>query len=599
MADSDSKVSARGMPKEADTLVGLLRRGADAVPDRVVHRFLEDGEIEAGQLTFGSLDQQARAIAAVLSAAGLTGQRALLLYLPGLEYIAAFFGCLYGGVVPVPVYPPDPSRLDRTLPRLEAIVKDAGAVALLTTASLAAMSDSLVAMAPGLAALETVATDTIPPGAADGWRPRPENQSELALLQYTSGSTGPPRGVMLSHAQVLHNLRFMRSWFDATPESVCVSWLPPYHDMGLMGCTLMPVYCRGRAWTMSPIAFLQRPQRWLEAISRYGGTICGGPTFGYELCTRRSTPEDRERLNLRSWQFALFGAEPVRHETIARFLSVFEQCGFSPAAVRPAYGLAEAALVVSGARAAGHSAPVLWVRRETLRKGRVEVAKTEQGYALVGCGGAVGDQRILIVDPQQRVRCAHDQVGEIWVQSPSATDGYWGRPEESAAACHAQLADDAEAGGFLRTGDLGFLYEGELFITGRLKDQLVVRGAKHNAEDLERTVEKSHPAVRAGSGAAFGIDTPAGQRVAVAFEIDTRRGANPQDIVDAIGRSLSAVHEIAPHVVILLKPGTVPKTSSGKVQRHAMRATYVKGIDDAIFLWQVPGESIRDGGTRG
>ncbi|MDH7486315.1 MAG: fatty acyl-AMP ligase [Anaerolineae bacterium] len=579
-------------PHEAATLPGILRWRARHQPDKLGFTFLEDGETQESPLTFGQLDHQARAVAAQLQSLGVAGERALLLFPPGLDYIIAFFACLYAEVVAVPAYPPDPVRLERTLPRLLGIVNDARPALVLTTADIVTMVPYLLEAYPDLRGIRWLATDEVAPTMAEAWREPALGPDRLAFLQYTSGSTAEPRGVMLTHGHLMYNSEMIHQALETDEDTRCVFWLPFYHDMGLIGAILGTVYCGAFTVLMSPLHFLQRPLRWLQAVSRYQATISGSPNFGYDLCVRKVTPEQRATLDLSHWQLAFSGAEPVRHETLQRFAEAFAPCGFRQEALYPGYGLAEATLFVSGGRR--EDPPVfLAVNTAMLAQGRVVVAAPEEEGAqtLVGCGRAWLDEEVLIVDPETRTPCPPDRMGEIWVKSPSVALGYWQRPEESERTFRACLADGT--GPYLRTGDLGFLREGELFITGRLKDMIIIDGLNHYPQDIELTVEQSHLALRPGCSAAFSVDVGNQERLVIVAEVQRSKQlaelreqgltVTPEELTRAIRQAVAQRHDLRVHDIVLLQAGSVPKTSSGKIQRRAARAAYLAGTMD---VWQ-------------
>ncbi len=517
------------VPHGATTLVDVLRHWAELQPHERVFTFLVDGETHEATLTFRELDQQARAIGAMLDSMDLRGRRALLLYAPGLEYVSGFLGCLYAGVVAVPVYPPDPARLERTLPRLQAIAQDAQASVALTSADLLALSEPSVSIADELRALRWLSTDTVHAGAEGDWKAPRLGESRLALIQYTSGSTRTPRGVMLSHASLLDNLELFREAVGFGPRMLAVSWLPPYHDMGLIGNILETVYAGAHLVMMSPVAFMQRPFRWLQAMSRYRAYGSGAPTFAFDLCVRKTDPEERATLDLRSWKVAICGAEPIRHDTLERFAAAFAQSGFRREALFPAYGLAEATVAVS-AGPTGTPLPVRRLLASALEGNRVVDAPAGHSGVrhVASCGSPL--LTVAVIDPETRRRCAPDRIGEVWLSGPSVAAGYWNRPEDTAETFGARLADTGE-GPFLRTGDLGFLRDGQLFITGRLKDLIILHGANHYPQDIELTAEQSHPALRRGCGAAFSVDIDGEERLGLVYEVDTRQ---PHDW-DAVG----------------------------------------------------------------
>ena len=576
-------------PHGALTLVDLLRQRASEQYDRRAYTFLLDDGAEEISLTYGELDRKARAIAARLQSKVSPGQRVLLLYPPGLDYITAFFACLYAGAVAVPAYPP---RRNRNMLRLESIVTDAQATAALTTTS---MLDGIAARfdeASHLAGLQWLTSHDAGDRAEDSWR-RPDISSDaLAFLQYTSGSTSAPKGVMLSHRNLLHNEQLIQKTFRQTDESVIVGWLPLYHDMGLIGNVIQPLFIGARCVLMSPMTFLQRPVRWLEAISRYRATTSGGPNFAYELCVRKISAEQRATLDLSSWRVAFNGAEPIRHETLESFASTFAPCGFRREAFYPCYGLAEATLLVSGSVDAGQ--PVIKkVQARALENNSViesplsidDTRSADAGRVIAGCGSALPDVKVLIVDPETSNVRLPDQVGEIWISSESVAHGYWNRPQETARTFDAHTADTGE-GPFLRTGDLGFLQDGQLFVTGRLKDLVIIRGLNYYPQDIEISVERCNPAFRPGCGAAFSVEVAGEERLVVVQEVDRRSQFDMQALAADICEAVAEEHQVQVHAIALIKPGTIPKTSSGKIQRHACRAAFLQRSFELLGEWQ-------------
>ena len=560
----------------------LLRARTAEHGPRVAFRYLADGETEESRLTYEELELRARAIAAAFAPQAAAGDRALLFYSGGLEFIAAFWGCLYAGVVAVPVFP---ARLHRQIPRLLAIAADSEAKFVLTTAKIRRQSEDLFKRAPELKKLQWLATDDLPATLSERWRDPAANLETLAFLQYTSGSTATPRGVMVTHGNLLHNLACLREVFQFSPQSIGVTWLPHYHDMGLIGGLLQPVYAGGEMIVMPPSSFLQRPIRWLAAVTRYRATTMAAPNFAYELCMQKISAEQRVPLDLASVKVALCGAEPVRPDTLAQFAKAFGACGFRQEAFRPAYGLAEATLIVSGHSDGGAPfAPA--VLAEELQRNRIKPA--EEGVAgsrvLVGCGGIAPDLKVAIVDPETLAPCARDRVGEIWVSGPSVARGYWRKPAETEQAFGAHLATGE--GPFLRTGDLGFLDRGQLFVTGRLKDLIIIRGSNHYPQDLEHTVERSHRALRPACGAAFSIDVDGAEQLVIVQEVNDRASVPNEDVVAAIRRALTESHEVHPDAIVLIEPRSIPRTSSGKIQRYACREAFLAGTLDVVHEWR-------------
>jgi len=556
------------------SFVDFVQYWARHQSQQVAYSFLQDGEAEEIRWTYASLDRRSRAIAAQLQAYNLRGERALLLYPPGVDYLAAFLGCLYAGVVAVPAYPP---RNQRNTPRVLAVVQDAQVTIALTTAAILPTVRSLLQEQAGLRNLQWLATDKLSDELAEAWRDPIVNRETLAFLQYTSGSTGTPKGVMVSHANLLHNAAMTYRYMGHSPQSRFVSWLPMYHDMGLIGGVLQPLYGGFPCILMAPAAFLQRPYRWLKAISDYGATTSGGPNFAYDLCVEKITPEQRQTLNLSSWKVAFNGAEPIRAETLERFAATFGECGFRPEAAYPCYGMAEATLMVSGVELATEP-NVQALDVATLEQNQVLVVDEQSPSASqwVSCGRSLPDQAVAIVQPDTGVSCGPDQVGEIWVAGPSVAQGYWQRPQETQETFQAYVVDTG-AGPFLRTGDLGFLHQGELYITGRAKDLIIVRGRNLYPQDIEHTAERSHAGLRAGSGAAFAVEVGGEEHLVVVQELEFRQSPDTAVVMQAIRQAVTEEHEIQVYGVVLVKAGTIPKTTSGKIQRRACRAAFLAG----------------------
>ncbi|MEO6809431.1 MAG: amino acid adenylation domain-containing protein, partial [Isosphaeraceae bacterium] len=564
-------------------LIEMLRQRARDQPDRLAFTFLADGDgNDEVRLTYGELDQRAQSLAARLQGWSLAGERALLLYPPGLEFLTAFFGCLYAGVVAVPAHLPRPNR---PMARLGSIVADARPKAVLTSISHLTDAPRWAEAIPDLAGCHTLATDAENDPAALWQRPDVD-QTTLAFLQYTSGSTAAPKGVMISHGNLLHNSALIRDAFGSTEDSRGVFWLPLFHDMGLIGGVLQTLFCGGSSTLLSPVAFLQRPLRWLQAISGTGATISGGPNFAYDLCARKIGPEQRATLDLSQWRVAFNGAEPIHPETLERFVEAFGPSGFRREAFLPCYGLAEATLLVSGGPPlTGPS--VLTATAEDLGRDRIVAAdpQTSGTCSLVGSGQVPADQDVVIVEPESRARRSADQVGEIWVKGPSVAQGYWERPEETERTFHATLADTGD-GPFLRTGDLGFLRDGELTVTGRLKDLIIVRGRNVYPQDVEWTVAQSHALLRPEGGAAFSVEVGGEERLVIVHEVERLgKKVNPDEVLSAIRRAVAEQHELDVYAVRLIRALSLPKTSSGKVQRHACRNGFLAETLDVVGSW--------------
>ncbi|MDF5727061.1 MAG: condensation domain-containing protein [Rhizonema sp. PD38] len=562
------------IPHQCATIVDILRYRSLKTPHKQAFTFLEDGETQESTLTYYELDRRSRAIATQLQTEGLSGQRALLLYPPGLDYLSAFFGCLYAGVVAVPAYPP---RNERKTDRILAISTNAQARVALTTTAILPTLQSILTQQTNIENFCWIVTDNLTQGLEDSWRQPEINADTLAFLQYTSGSTGTPKGVMLSHGNLLHNAAVTYQIMEHSPGSKFVSWLPVYHDMGLIGGILQPLYGGFGCILMSPPSFLQRPYRWLQAISRYKGTTSGGPNFAYEHCIQKITQQQKETLDLSSWSVAFNGAEPIWQETLERFARAFGECGFRPEAFYPCYGMAEATLMVSGG--IQKALPdVKTVEKFALSQNRIVSASAESKdtQTFVSCGQTIPQQQIVIVNAETLTRCSPDEIGEIWVSGPSVGQGYWDSPDLTEQTFHASLKDTG-VGAFLRTGDLGFLHNGELYITGRAKDLIIIRGRNLYPQDIELTAERSHSSLRSGSGAAFSIEIENEERLVVVQELEFRAKPNLEEVIAGIRQAVTEEHEVQVYAVVLVKPGTISKTSSGKIQRRATKADFQAG----------------------
>ncbi len=563
------------------TLVELLAERAQEHPERIAYTFVAQDGTEELSLSYGDLDQRARKIGAAIQALNLDGAHVLLLYPFGLEYIAAFLGCLYAGAVAVPAYPP---RSNHNLARLRAIIADAQARLVLTTRPLRSKLDELFSDTVVSANLQCLVTEEIDDATADAWLPGQGDGNRLCLLQYTSGSTSTPRGVMVTHNNLLHNEALIAEAFRQGPDSVIVSWLPLYHDMGLIGGVLQPLYLGARCILLSPLSFLQRPALWLETITRYRATTSGGPNFAYDLCVRKIAAEERETFDLSSWRVAFNGAEPVRHETLERFANTFASSGFQRGAFFPCYGLAEATLLVSAGKQNSDAPVVKAVKSRELEKNIVNDAASPEDDSryLVSCGTSA--QRVVVVNPESLSECKRGEVGEVWVAGESVTQGYWNQPELTEQTFNAYVGDTSE-GPFLRTGDLGFVDDGELFITGRLKDLVIVRGLNYYPHDIELAAEQSHAVLRPGCGAAFTINVEGVEELVIVYEVDRRRTADMSEVLGAIREAVAETLELQVSSILLTQAGSVPKTSSGKIQRSLCRRMYLAGDFPVVAEW--------------
>ncbi len=572
-----------GLSGQSVTLVDLLEWRARFQPERVAYTFLVDGETERISLSWGELHRKAQLVGQRLASIGAAGKPVVLLYPSDLEYVSAFFGCLNAGAVAVPAYPP---RLNRTLHRLQAIVADSQATLALSVSSIRERIEPLCNQFPNLKHLKWLTTDDLEGDVQDEWRNPFLTGDTPAFLQYTSGSTSQPKGVMVSHGNLLHNQQMIQRAFEQTESSIIVGWLPLYHDMGLIGNVLQTLFVGARCVLMSPAAFLQSPFRWLQAISCFRATTSGGPNFAYDLCVRKVSEDQRRQLDLSSWKVAFNGAEPIRPATLERFAEAFAPCGFKPESFHPCYGLAEATLFVSGKKHPGHPGVESFDSSELVKNRAVNTAgKGAADRLLVSCGIPFGEQKLVIVNPESLTECSPDEVGEVWAAGQSVAAGYWNQPEATAHTFHAHLAGDDEQT-FLRTGDLGFLHDGELYVTGRLKDLIIIRGLNHYPQDIEQTAEQSHPSLRPGCGAAFSLEIEAEERLVIVLEVQRNRAATHREIIEAIRQKVSEEHEVQPYAISLMRQGTIAKTSSGKIQRQACRLAFLNSVLNVEAEWR-------------
>jgi acyl-CoA synthetase (AMP-forming)/AMP-acid ligase II len=556
------------------SLVALLARRAETQPDDRAYLFLSDRGEEESALTFRELHEAAQALAAQLSNIARPGDRALLVFPPGLEFIVAFFGCLIARVIAVPMMPP---RRQSARDSSAGIMADCEPAVALTSAAFAVRTDLQARFARD--GLQWLTVELKPAGARAADMPAPEAQ-DITFLQYTSGSTSDPKGVAVSHANLLANLEMIRVSLGNTRQSTYVNWVPLYHDMGLILNTLEALYVGALCVLMAPNAFMQRPLNWLRAIHRYRAEVGCGPNFGYDLCVSRYRADQMDGIDLSSWKVALNGAEPVHADTIRRFSETFANHGFDASAAFPAYGMAEATLLITGgSRGAGHVTRA--VGRVALQGHIVGAPANEADVQiLVGCGRALINERIAIVDPESRTRLPPDRVGEIWVNGPNVARAYWRNEEATQNGLGANIVGDGDGANWLRTGDLGFLdADGELFITGRIKDLVIIRGINHYPQDIEHTVQALHPALRANGGAVFSVPDERGDEALVVvqeIERTARHGIDAAEMKGLIREGVADQHELFARHIALIKPGALPKTTSGKIQRSLARRLWLE-----------------------
>lgn len=590
---------------ELPSLPEVLRLRARTRPDDLAYVFLRNGETPEQSLTYRQLDAAARSRAATLDAAGLRGNAVVLLYPSGLEFVSTLLACMYAGVAGAPVQVP---TRQRGLERLRRIADDAGTTTVLTTAAVKSDLEQRFGGAAELAGLTLIATDTAAPpsGAPDGsaadgpetveWSGPPAGPDDIALLQYTSGSTGDPKGVRVTHANFRSNVAETDQLWPCRADSAVVNWLPLFHDMGMLFGIVLPLWAGIPAYLMAPEAFIRRPSRWLEAISRFRGSHTAAPSFAYELCVRDATENSlSEGLDLSSLRVAANGAEPVRWDTVRAFTEAFAPAGFRSSAMCPGYGLAENTLKATGSRE-DREPTLLVLSAQALREGRAQPVAVAQAAAVeasgadasasfartvhaVGSGTTVGATSVRIADPEQLTGLPDGSVGEIWVNGPCVAGGYHGRPEESLRTFGARLVGEEDLGAWLRTGDLGFVHDGELFVTGRLKDVIIRKGRNYYPQDIEVSAESADPALQPNCAAAFSVDDGAAERLVLVVEADGRaqRDGGAEGLHARVRAAVLDRQRLEADEILLVRRGSLPKTSSGKVQRRETRRRYLDG----------------------
>ncbi|MEL6940165.1 MAG: fatty acyl-AMP ligase [Cyanobacteria bacterium J06598_1] len=569
------------------TLVELLQYRSSTQPNDLAYQFLIDGKKEGAAYTYAELEEWAKAIAALLQQQEAKGERALLLYPQGIEVVAAFCGCLYAGVIAIPVPPPDAGRMKRTLPRLREIIKDAEATIVLSNSRIIDMIQASDIDFPEFDAMRWIDTESVALDLAKEWKDPGVDKDVLAYLQYTSGSTSTPKGVMLSHYNLLHHSDYLKRGCGYRADGPTVTWMPYFHDYGLVEGLMQPLYNGAPCYIMAPLAFVKRPLRWLQSIEKYGATHSQAPNFAYDLCVRRIKPNKREGLDLSKWISAGNAAEPINPRVMREFYEAFKDYGFKWEHFAPAYGLAEATLLVSSTPV-GKDPVILQLEANELEKGKVVLAAPDASYVreAVSCGPLVCETTVAIVNPDTLARCNEDTVGEIWVNDPGVAHGYWHRPDATREAFETQIANEG-ATRYLRTGDLGFMKDGELYITGRIKDLIIIRGTNHYPQDIEWTVQQTSPVMRPDYGACFSIIEEGEERLVVVQEVERaqQKALDADELIAEIRQAISEAHELQVYAVALVKSGNVLKTSSGKIQRRKCKASFLAGELEVLADW--------------
>jgi acyl-CoA synthetase (AMP-forming)/AMP-acid ligase II/alkylation response protein AidB-like acyl-CoA dehydrogenase/acyl carrier protein len=610
----DAHKNTAPLAGQPELLTERLSRHADNTPDRLAYTFLrDDGKID--EITYGELAQRARGLAAALAQRAPAGARALLLYPAGLEFITVYFACLFAGLIAVPATIPHKTRASR---RLKALLDDADPQLILTR------SDCEPAIRASLSLVEAdantcLSTDTLALGADISGLPQ-VGAGDIAFLQYTSGSTSLPKGVEITHLNIASNVEAIRQGFGFTPDSVMVSWLPLFHDMGLIGSVVSPMYVGFHCVLMAPAAFLKSPVLWLDAMSTYRATCAGAPNFGWDYCAKKITEEQKERLDLSRLDVAYNGSEPIRAATLRSFSAAFARCGMRPASLFPCYGMAETTLFVAGGPIG--TEPLIHTVSKSLLEGnqiRDAVPGDPDAREIVSSGRIAANTTVVIVDPETCLPVSSQRVGEVWVAGPSVARGYWNRPDVTAEVFGACLADSGK-GPFLRTGDLAFMRDGELFITGRLKDLIIINGRNVYPQDVEEVIERSIDFIEPNMCAAFSVEIDFQERLAIVAEANRslvraaqqaeKEHASKEEQLRAKGDYLAKIEAMAQNIckvigqqfdvsvssIVFVKPGTFPRTTSGKVQRTRCREMALRGELDVVYV--MPGSIFDRRGPR-
>ncbi len=568
-------------------LVTIAIEHAKKTPEALAYTYLVDGENQEISITFGELDRRARAFAATLQKISKPGDRALLLFPSSLDFVVAFLGCLYAGVISAPTTVP---HLKRSTPRLKLMMDDAKARIACTTQSVYEKISVLLADNQEFNDIQWVISESVPESAAVEWQKPDIQPDDIAFLQYTSGSTSAPKGVMITNFNLLRTVEdcIVGSEFD--DQSTMVSWLPIFHDMGLVYGLLAPLYAGRPCYIMSPVSFLEKPIRWLQAISKYHATHTAAPNFAFDVCTRKVSEEEKSSIDLSTLKFVVNAAEPVRLETMQEFVAAFKQSGFRYEVFSPSYGLAEATVKVSNKKL--RQIPVYCsLDVNEIEKNRISFVADQDpnSYKIVGCGWSAINADIKIVNFETGQLCAGNEIGEIWIQSDSVAKGYWQNPQASKDTFQAMIAG-YDGGPFLRTGDMGFIHEGELYIAGRIKDMIIIQGKNYYPQDIELTVEKCHDAIRPSCGAAFAVTDGETEKLIVVQEVkrEYRKSNELAEVANRVRMGVAKNHGLRVNAISLIMPSTIEKTTSGKIQRSATRESFLHKSLQVLYEWHAP-----------
>ena len=554
-------------------IISILKKHIESTPNKVVYKYIENDLDSPKTVTFKELDYEIKKVASLLQKNYQKGDRALLLYNSGLDFIYAFFGCLYAGIIAVPAYPP---RKNQKADRLKVIIEDCGAKVVLTTNKIYTITSDIFKNDAILSLISLIKTEEIIMTQIKPFSEVVIEADDLAFLQYTSGSTGNPKGVMVSHGNIMSNTTVLQN-AGYNKNTVLVGWLPNYHDMGLIGGILAPIYVGCLSILMSPTYFLQKPIRWLETISKYNADVSGAPNFAYELCIHNIKNDELKNLNLSSWKSAINGAESIYKETLDKFTQKFKSYGFKPETHYPCYGMAETTLILTGINI-DETPKAFYLDNEEFQKNNIVIKKENDSniQKIISCGKTRLGHEVIIVNKNNE-RLPECNIGEIWARGESIAKGYWNNKEETNKNFNLSTYDNNEDS-YFKTGDLGFLYDNELYICGRKKDLIIIRGKNYYPQDLELSTYTAHEALVSMGAAAFSIEYDGLEKLIIIQEIKRTylRKYNSEEIFKAIRESITLEHELQVHDIVLLKPGQLLKTSSGKIQRYKNKKSYLE-----------------------
>ena len=572
--------------KNAKSIIDIIKWRAENQDNALAYQFndyINTGEAEESKYSYADLDRKSRHLAAMLQDIKASGKPILIMYPPGLDYIVAYFGCLYAGSIAIPCYPPVGSGM---LSTLTFIVQNSGACFVLTLEEIKNKIWAELDKQHDLSPLLWISTDKITEDMSSYYKNVDIKEDTLAFLQYTSGSTSTPKGVIVTHGNILHNSEHIYKGFKINSESRLVTWLPPYHDMGLIGGIIQPIYGGFPVSLMAPISFIRRPVRWLQAITKFKATISGGPNFAYDLCVKKVIQEAKSGLDLSKWDLAFNGAEPIRIKTLESFADSFFSCGFNYKAFCPCYGLAESTLMVTVADVEDEPVTIKLDNR-SLAQDIVKNSNSAESVFLVGCGKVKNNVQVVVANSETNCACEENRIGEIWVKGPSVANGYWNNEKETIETFQ-RFLNNGE-GPFLKTGDLGFFHNGELYISGRIKDLIIIRGSNYYPQDIETLVEKVDSGFRQGRIVAFSVEINGEEKLVIVAENNLtevkKKGKSVRDIFIAIVRTIADKMHISVDSIVIVKTSTIPLTTSGKIRRRATRQMYLDGSMKSIAEW--------------